>query len=144
MLLKTEILSSDSYKEQSFFFNEHLKKFQKCDTVFLCKLFPPVNYLYVVDHKKVLLTILITSQTASHSLYILYTYSFSKLLPFVDYKKSLSHNTKYKLHNITNYFVQDNVQQKHSQKEHKSLTPKQKSITGKEKASLQRKMSHDK
>ena len=66
-----------------FFFNEHLKKFQKHDKAFLCKLFLYLDYAYTLGYKKVLFTILITRYTAYKSIFALL------LLPFVDYKNVL-------------------------------------------------------
>ena len=70
-----------------FFFDERLKKFQKRDKVSLCKRFASIDQPYTLDFKKTLLTILITSYTAYQIIFALQTPSFSKLLPFLDYKK---------------------------------------------------------
>ena len=66
-----EIYFSDPDEEYFFFFNDSLKKFQKRDKVFLCKLFPSLNYPYTLGYEKVLLSILITSYTANQSLFAL-------------------------------------------------------------------------
>ena len=78
--------------KNSLFFKESLKMSQKWDKVFHCKLFFYLDYPYTLDHKKVLLIILVTSYTGYQILLAL----CSRL------KKCLDHNTKQKLHSLTN------------------------------------------
>ena len=52
-----------------FFFNENIKKSQKHDKIFLCKLFSFLDNLYTLDYKKFLLIILFKSYTAYQSLF---------------------------------------------------------------------------